>query len=110
MGIRGGKKAVKSFCLGILNPRLQADPLQETGAFPTAFCFHGQVLVAVGGFGFTRLTFMRRHQKLTLYWIGPVAAGSSTDLPLPKAEAISCTDGILLITYSRKGKKATQQL
>lgn len=57
MWIRGGKKAVRSVCLGSLNRRLQTDPLQETRAFPTAFGLHGQVLVAVRATG---VAFVRR--------------------------------------------------
>lgn len=43
MGTGGGKKAV---CLGHLHPKPLTDSLQETGAFPTAFCAHGQVFEA----------------------------------------------------------------
>ena len=102
MGIRGGKKAVMSVFLGDLNPRLQTDPLQETGAFPAAFGLHGQVLVAVGAAG---VAFVRRHQKLPLYWTEPVPAGSKTDPPLPKTEPISNTCDPSVITYLRKSKK-----
>lgn len=101
-GIRGRVKAGRSVSLGALNPRLQTDPLQETGEFPTADGLHDQILVAVRA---AVVAFVRRHQKLSLYWTEPVPAGSKTDPLLPKADPNSDAGGTLLITYFRMGKK-----
>lgn len=56
------------------------------------------------------VAFVRRHQKLPLYWTEAVPAGSKTDPLLPKADPNSDTGDTLLKTYLRKGKIGVQEL
>lgn len=55
--------------------------------------------------GSAGVVFVRRHQALLSCQTEPASTGSKMDLQLPKAEPVSSTGGISVITYLRKHKK-----
>lgn len=97
VGTGGGKKAV---CLGHLLRKPLTDPLQETGAFPTAFCAHGEVFEA----GLRKWPLWENTRRCPLYWTELAPADSKINSLLPKAKPISDTGGTLSIAYLTKGK------
>jgi len=63
---------------------------------------YGRVLVAGGGY---RGGFLRSCEKLPVYLIKPVLAGSKMDPPLPKAKPSSDGGSSSVATYLRKRRK-----
>jgi len=57
-----------------------------------------------GNRGATGVASVRRCYKLPLCWTKPVPAGSKKDLQLAKAESISGTGSISVVTCLRRGK------